>query len=184
MAEVVGTLTAEVRAVLLDLARRAVTRFVAGGDRIEPPGGIEPLAEPRGVFVTLRLAGELRGCIGTLGASAPLGRAIVDNAIAAASQDPRFAPVTMAELEAIEVEVSVLSLTELCQPEDVIPGEHGLIVAHRGRRGLLLPQVAREYGWDRERFLSETCRKAGLPADAWRHGAVIERFSAEVISES
>jgi len=98
-------------------------------------------------------------------------------------EDPRFPPVRAAELDMLQLEISVLSPMFTIAPEDVVVGKHGLLISHGGRRGLLLPQVAPEWGWDRETFLAQTCRKAGLPPDQWRHGAKIEAFTAEVFGE-
>ncbi len=106
-----------------------------------------------------------------------------ETARAAAFQDPRFPPVTIDELSEIQLELSVMSLLKPIAPEDVVVGIHGLVVSQYGRRGLLLPQVAREWGWDRETFLSQTCVKAALPPNAWKAGATLEAFTAEVFSE-
>jgi AmmeMemoRadiSam system protein A len=125
----------------------------------------------------------LRGCIGYVVAASPLYLAVIETAAAAAFEDPRFMPVNEAEEPHLQIEISVLSLLAPIPPEKVEVGRHGLMISYHGRRGLLLPQVPVEWGWDRERFLSETCRKAGLPADAWRRGAAIEAFTAEVFSE-
>jgi AmmeMemoRadiSam system protein A len=104
--------------------------------------------------------------------------------IAAATEDPRFIPLTMEELPETDIEISVLSpIEEVKTIEDIQVGIHGLVIGHKGRRGLLLPQVPVEYGWDRKRFLEETCRKAGLPANAWQKGAKIESFTAFVFGE-
>jgi AmmeMemoRadiSam system protein A len=139
---------------------------------------------PSGVFVTLHRFGQLRGCIGQLGSDRPLQAATVLAASAAAADDPRFPAVAPSELPTIALEISVLS--PLQPVEDVMEievGRHGLIVERGNRRGLLLPQVATEWGWDRDTFLSQTCVKAGLPADAWRRGVTIWRFEAEVFGE-
>ena len=118
--------------------------------------------------MTLRLAGRLRGCIGTLGAGWPVGRAVVHAAGLAALDDPRFRPVGSAELADLDVEVSVLTPTRpLEEPGDFEPGRHGIVVEARGRRGLLLPQVATEMGWGAAEMLAAVCEKAGLRPDAW-----------------
>jgi len=103
---------------------------------------------------------------------------------AAALEDPRFDPVSGAELDSLQLEISVLSPMFEIAPEDVVVGRHGLMMSYGGRRGLLLPQVPVEVGWDRETFLSQTCRKAGLPLDQWKKGAKIEAFTAEVFGEA
>ncbi len=141
------------------------------------------LAEERGVFTTLHLGGQLRGCIGYVIATSPLYEAVIETASAAAFEDPRFMPVNAQEAEHLQIEISVLSPMFPIQPEDVEVGKHGLLVSFQGRRGLLLPQVPVEWGWNREQFLSETCRKAGLPMDMWRRGAQFEAFTAEVFGE-
>ncbi|HSE43448.1 MAG TPA: AmmeMemoRadiSam system protein A, partial [Acidobacteriota bacterium] len=141
--------------------------------------------EPRGVFVSLKLNGELRGCIGYMEALMPLGKAIIHCAIQSATQDPRFPPLNFPELELVKIEISVLSpLEKIEDPNLVEVGTHGLVIAAGNRRGLLLPQVPGEWGWDRETFLNYTCRKAGLPSDAWRDPETsIYIFSAEVFRE-
>jgi AmmeMemoRadiSam system protein A len=143
------------------------------------------LAAKGGAFVTLHVRGTLRGCIGHIAADDALGQVVPRCAIAAASDDPRFPPLTASELPAIEIELSLLGpLEPIAGPEDFEIGRHGLVVELGWSRGLLLPQVATEWKWDREMFLSQTCRKAGLPADAWRKGAKLWRFDAEVFDEA
>ncbi len=137
----------------------------------------------RACFVSLHSAdGGLRGCIGTLEPRGALGESVVQMAVSAGQKDPRFTPVGADELPGLSVEISVLSPHEpVSGPGDVEVGRHGLLVRGRGRSGVLLPQVASEYGWDPETFLAQTCRKAGLPATAWRDPDVrVWRFSAEV----
>ncbi|HEX8027018.1 MAG TPA: AmmeMemoRadiSam system protein A, partial [Vicinamibacterales bacterium] len=147
----------------------------------------DDLKRPSGAFVTLHTAhGDLRGCIGSIQPVAPLWRAVSSNAIHAAMRDPRFESVSgVAELASLQLEISVMSpIVLVTDIEEIVVGRDGLIVSRRGRAGLLLPQVATEYGWDRETFLRHTCTKAGLPHDAWRSADTrIERFSAEVFSE-
>jgi AmmeMemoRadiSam system protein A len=141
-------------------------------------------AQPGAAFVTIHRRGELRGCIGHLEADEPLGRVIWDCAVSACSADPRFPPVTASELPDLEIELSLLGALEPAKsPADIIIGRHGLVVERGRRRGLLLPQVATEWAWDRETFLAQTCHKAGLPRDAWKHGALIWRFEAEVFRD-
>jgi AmmeMemoRadiSam system protein A len=140
--------------------------------------------ERRGVFVTLRTHGELRGCIGVPEPVSPLFQAAQECALSAARSDPRFFPITQVELPDVKIEVSVLSPLEAVESIDsVVIGVHGLLLNHQGRRGLLLPQVPVEHGWDRESFLEQLCRKAHLPATAWKEGAMIRRFSAFVFGE-
>jgi len=142
------------------------------------------LKEQRGAFVTLHENRELRGCIGMVIARGPLDETVREMARAAAMEDPRFPAVTEAELKSLQLEISVLSPMFEIAPEDVVVGRHGLMVSCGGRRGLLLPQVAPEWGWDRETFLAQTCRKAGLSPEQWKHGATLEAFTAEVFGES
>lgn len=141
------------------------------------------LAEPRGAFTTIYLQRNLRGCVGYVHALAPLHRTVIETARGAAFEDTRFAPVTLEEARELQVSLSVLSPLETIGPQDVEIGKHGLLVSQRGRRGLLLPQVPVEHGWDRVTFLEQTCRKAGLPVDAWTSGARIEVFTAEVFGD-
>jgi AmmeMemoRadiSam system protein A len=134
--------------------------------------------------VTLHIGGKLRGCIGVIDPDEDLGKSIVRTSAEAALEDPRFQSMQAYELEKVEVEVSLLSEMQLTTPGEIEVGRDGLLVAVGGRRGLLLPQVAIEHHLDRERFLGETCLKAGLPRDAWKEpGTRIYRFSCEVFSE-
>jgi AmmeMemoRadiSam system protein A len=141
------------------------------------------LAQPRGVFTSLHLGGELRGCVGYVLPIAPLYRAVAETARAAAFDDTRFYPVTAEEAPHLEIELSILSVPKPIHPEAVEVGRHGLVISVAGHRGLLLPQVPVEQQWDRTTFLEQTCRKAGLPLDAWQKGATIEAFTAEVFGE-
>ena len=142
------------------------------------------LARPAGAFVTLHKGGDLRGCIGHIEATEPLGKVVGRCAVAACSSDPRFPPVTPGELDAIDLEISLLGpLEPIAGPQDIVVGRDGLVVERGWQRGLLLPQVATEWGWDPETFLAHTCEKAGLPRDAWQNGAKVWRFQAEVFGE-
>jgi uncharacterized protein len=135
--------------------------------------------------VTIHHRGELRGCLGRVEAAGPLERTIRSLAAALADSDPRFDPVRGDELDAIAIEISVLTLPLPVESIDqVIVGRHGLIVERGSRRGLLLPQVAAEHRWDAATFVAHTCLKAGLPTDAWRHGAQVLIFEAQVFGES
>jgi AmmeMemoRadiSam system protein A len=180
----------EAKRVLLELAREAVVATARGAPRPavpEPVGRLPELAAPRGAFVTLRGAqGDLRGCIGTTAATRPLGEVVVEMAEAAASRDPRFPPVDPAELPGLHMEVSVLyPLEPVSALDEVQIGAHGLVAEGFGRRGLLLPQVASERGWDVETFARQTCVKAGLPPTAYRDtGVRLYRFRAEVFEEA
>ncbi|HUD71688.1 MAG TPA: AmmeMemoRadiSam system protein A [Dongiaceae bacterium] len=169
---------------LLQTARAAILAVLGerpGGTPAAPPQGLEA-RHP--VFVTLHVAGRLRGCIGTLSGTEPLRTAVADCARAAAFEDPRFAPLGKGEVQELTLEISVLGPRRpLADPAALRLGEEGLVVTSGGRSGLLLPQVATEQGWDVVEFLEATCRKAGLPLTAWRDGARVERFAAQVFRE-
>jgi len=141
------------------------------------------LSESRGVFTTLYLHGELRGCVGYALPITSLYRGVIETARGAAFDDPRFRPLTLEEFPDLKVSLSVLSPLFPISAADVTTGRHGLVVTMGARRGLLLPQVPTEQGWDRIMFLKQTCRKAGLPEDAWQKGASLEAFTAEVFGE-
>jgi AmmeMemoRadiSam system protein A len=176
-------LTTEERAALLRFARETVASRVAGAAPPAPVSLQAPL-DHSGAFVTLYVSRELRGCIGFPGSAKRLDDVVGHCAVAAATEDPRFPPLTAAELPAVDLEISVL--TPIRRVEDLAEievGRDGLIAQDGFRKGLLLPQVATEQGWDRDTFLSHTCLKAGLRPDAWRTGAKISRFQAEVFSE-
>jgi AmmeMemoRadiSam system protein A len=175
---------AEQRA-LVEIARDAVTGSVTG--RPAPvPIESDAIPEASGAFVTLKKHGQLRGCIGTLECRRTLAEEIARVAVSAAREDPRFEPVRASELDDLDIEVSVLGPLEEIDPRDpdaIVIGRDGLVVEQGKRRGLLLPQVAPEWGWNRDEFLAHTCRKAGLPPDAWKNGAKVYRFVAEVFGD-
>ncbi len=172
------------RALLLQVAREAIAAHV-GAAPAHVPGDVDVLTRLGGAFVTLHKNGDLRGCIGHVDATEPLGRVVPRCAVAAASTDPRFPPMVPGELDVIDIEISLLGpLEPIAGPADIIIGCHGVVVERDWQRGLLLPQVAVEWGWDAESFLAHTCHKAGLPTDAWRTGASLWRFEAEVFSEA
>lgn len=143
------------------------------------------LSLPGGAFVTIRINGNLRGCIGYIQAPMPLAEIVAEVAEKAALEDPRFPPLTLRELEQTQVEISVLSpLQRISDISGIVVGKHGILLELHHARGLLLPQVALEYGWDRETFLDNTARKAGLSRDAWKDpDAAIYIFTAEIIQE-
>ena len=177
-------LTEQDRKTLLRLARQAFEDGVCGAfEPRELPHPAPALIECRGAFVTLRKHGELRGCIGYVQSSAPLYKTIQECAVAAALGDPRFRPVTPDETPLLHLEISVLTTPEEVAPDQIVIGQHGLIISRGFRRGLLLPQVPVAWNWDREQFLEQTCLKAGLPSGAWRNGARIEAFTAEIFEE-
>lgn len=177
------------KARLLQIARDTLERIAQGQ---EPPT-VEEVEEAellamRGVFVTLRKGGHLRGCIGFAETNTPLFQTVMAATVASATRDPRFEPVTEEERADVRIEISVLSTIESLADVNLIAiGRHGLVVqAAKGQSvvsGLLLPQVASEHGWSREEFLRQTCLKAGLPADEWQQGAEVFSFTAEVFGE-
>ena len=173
--------------LLLEVARRALIAAVERRDPFENLPDEASLRQPAGAFVTLRCRGRLRGCIGQLapGQGQGLVHVVAYAARSAALEDPRFDPVGSHELVEIEIELSVLSQAEAIAPSQIEAGKHGLIVERGWQRGLLLPQVAIECRWGAQRFLEETCVKAGLERDAWQHSATrILAFTADVFSES
>lgn len=179
-------LSGEARAELLALARGTLEAHFRG----EPPPRLASdraatFGEPRGLFVSLHRQGRLRGCIGTLAPTGDLTRVVSEFALRAALEDPRFPPLEASELPECALEISVLTAPRpVAAAEEIVIGEDGLILELGGRRGLLLPQVATEWGFDRERFLAEVSVKAGLPPAAWRHReARLFAFRAEVFSE-
>ena len=170
---------------LLVLARKAIVEAVSRGElpKTIPHEGI--FGERRGVFVTLHVRGELRGCIGTTENDERLGDATVRCAASAALHDPRFPAMCGEELGELHIEISVLSPLAPIRPEEIEIGRHGLVVSDENHRGLLLPQVAPEHGLNREQFLAETCRKARLPQEAWRWTSTrIQGFTCEVFSDA
>jgi len=177
-----GDFSAQERNFLLRVAHQSIEAVFDQREMSLDP--LSPrLAEPRGAFTTIYCRGGLRGCVGYVLPAKPLYRTVAETARAAAFDDPRFAPITREEAAVIDISLSILSLLFPIRPEEVEVGRHGLVVAQAGHRGLLLPQVAVEHGWDRFTFLQETCRKAGLPADAWKHGATLQAFTAEVFGD-
>jgi AmmeMemoRadiSam system protein A len=174
--------TDEERATLLQLAHDAILSVLENRDP-QPFAPSPHLAEPRGAFTTVYSNRQLRGCVGYPTATVPLYQTVMETARASAFDDPRFAPVTLSEAQQLQISISVLSPVSPIRAEDVIVGRHGLIISQHGRRGLLLPQVPIEHGWDRITFLEQTCHKAGLPLNAWNSGASIEAFTAEVFAD-
>ena len=172
------------RRKLLALARAALTEAVLH-DRVPDlplPEGC--LAEAAGAFVTIHHQGRLRGCVGLSGRSLSLGETVVQSAASAARNDPRFTAIGAGEVSEVEIEISVLSEARAIAPGAIEVGTHGLLVVRGRHRGLLLPQVAVERSWAAPRFLEETCRKAGLGPDAWRHPETeILAFTAEIFCE-
>ena len=178
-------LSSEERSLLLRLVRDTLSARFRGEPLPEPPIPEGPLTELRGAFVTLKEKGQLRGCIGHVVGLEPLWKSVRSNAINAAFHDPRFSPLEPDELPRVKIEISALTpLEEVASPDEIEVGLHGVMIEKGLYRGLLLPQVAVEYGWDRETFLDYTCRKAGLQPGCWKdQDARISVFSAEVFSE-
>lgn len=180
-------LNPEQRSQLLRIARESIQAMLDGHrPQLDLAALDDDLRSPSGAFVTLNeRTGELRGCIGSIEAQAPLAHAVSTSAINAAFRDPRFYPVRREELPNLHIDISVMSpIVPVSSIDEIEVGRDGLIISRGSRAGLLLPQVATDYGWDRETFLSQTCVKAGLPPDAWHSpGCKIEKFSAEVFGE-
>lgn len=178
------TLSSGQKTFLLDLARRTVSFYLETGGSLKEDSVDPLLLEKRGAFVTLKVEDELRGCIGYPLPHKSLLETIIDCAIAAASQDFRFAPIKKEELSRLNIEISVLTLPrKIKDVSEIKIGEHGIILSKKSHRGLLLPQVPVEWDWDLETYLRHGCLKAGLPEDEWKKGATIEIFSAQVFSE-
>jgi AmmeMemoRadiSam system protein A len=172
----------EERRLLFQLAHHAIAARLDGRDLDTTPP-TEHLAQLRGAFTTLHLRRELRGCVGYVFPLYSLYRTVAETAVAAAFQDVRFPPVTAQEASELKIEISVLSPLRPISADQVEVGRHGLVITFGVCRGLLLPQVPSEHGWDRETFLCQTCVKAGLAPDSWQRGARIEAFTAEVFEE-
>jgi len=178
----------EARERLLALARRAIREYVLENRTPDLLPSRQP-GERRGAFVTLHIGGRLRGCIGRLDSPDPSETLVAVCAVLAATRDPRFPPIHAHELNALEIEISILAPPEIVPAGEVLNrleiGVHGVAITLEGHRGLLLPQVAPEQGWNALRLLEETCRKAGLSSQAWRDPAArIELFTAEIFSEA
>ncbi len=174
--------TPEERKTLLRIARDSIQAELTGKSPPKVGNLTDRLKEPRGAFVTLQKHGELRGCIGHMVTSRPLYETIAEVAVAAAVHDPRFPPVTADEFKELNLEISVLTpLRRISNVEEIQVGTHGILMERGSAGGVLLPQVATEYGWDRKTFLENTCLKAHLPIDAWKDERTeIYIFSAEV----
>lgn len=183
MTKVAG-LTDTEKALLLYIARESIASALEGRAPRFPQEIPEGLLEPLGAFVTLHKHGALRGCIGTFEAQGPLYLTVAEMARSAAFNDPRFPPLSPEELPEVDIEISVLSPMWQGRPEEVEVGKHGIYIVRGFHRGVLLPQVAVEYGWDRETFLDHTCLKAGLAPGCWRDPETeIYLFTCEVFGE-
>jgi AmmeMemoRadiSam system protein A len=176
--------TPQERAALVAVARAALTAAAWGTPLVEPHADVPPrLTVPAGTFVTLYRGKDLRGCIGSVEPQGPLATLVAHMATAAATRDPRFAPLAPEELDGLRVEISVLSPTHAVAADDVDPATHGVCISHAGRHAVFLPQVAVRHGWDRETLLAELCTKADLPPDAWRDASVVLRVFTVVTIE-
>jgi len=184
MSENYGYLNDEEKKFLLQLARQSINHYLKTREMLETKVDNPKLKEKQGAFVTLKVDGELRGCIGYPLPYKPLYQTIIEMAVAAATEDYRFPPLTEDELDGLTIEISVLTLPrKINKPEEVVVGKHGIIITKGLNKGLLLPQVPEEYGWDLETYLNHGCLKAGLPPDEWKKGVTLEVFEAQVFSE-
>jgi len=182
----IRALSAAEKKELLTIARHTIETFVKTGKAPDIITKDTRLNETEGAFVTIREHGALRGCIGSIIGQEPLYQTVRDMAVAAASQDPRFSPVTAVELKDIDLEISVLSKpVQVRDASEIQLGKHGVIVSEGGHQGVFLPQVADETGWSKEEFLSQLCsQKAGLPPDAWKNpDTALYVFTADVFAE-
>lgn len=169
---------------LLKLARQAIAHFLKTRENLKIKTADKVLKEKRGAFVTLRVNEELRGCIGYVLPTKPLYETVIEVGTLAATQDFRFEPLNLEELDETKIEISVLSLPQPIEdPKKIEVGKHGIIISKAFHKGLLLPQVPLEYNWDLETFLKHGCLKAGLDEDEWKRGAKIEIFQAQVFSD-
>jgi AmmeMemoRadiSam system protein A len=179
-----NVLSPEQQKFLLDVAHLSIQNYLDKGKTQEVETDDPELQEKRGAFVTLKVEDQLRGCIGYAIPHKSLQETIIDCAIAAASQDYRFPSITKEELDRLKVEISVLTLPrKIDDISEIKIGDHGIIISKGMNKGLLLPQVAVEWNWDVETFLNHGCLKAGLTENAWRKGAKIEIFSAQVFAD-
>lgn len=178
-------MTATTTQILLNIARTAIEHEINGQPYTPPPREEQSLNERSGCFVTLKMNNQLRGCIGNFQSRRPLYQEVALMAVAAATQDPRFPPLTSPGLESVRIEITILSpLERISGPDDITIGLHGIYLEHGVNRGVLLPQVASEQHWDALTFLRQTCNKAGLSTDKWHDPETeIYRFSGEIIAE-
>lgn len=171
--------------LLLTIARTTIDSYISNKSVPALPEANPALEEQRGCFVTIKKDGALRGCIGTFTSDKPLRQTVQEMAVSAATRDPRFYPMKQTDLADYHLEISVLSpLRKIDSIDEIIVGEHGLYMEKNIARGVLLPQVATEFGWDRETFLRQTCLKAGLRPDEWQDGVTIYIFSADIFGDN
>jgi AmmeMemoRadiSam system protein A len=178
-------LTKEEQQQLLKIARDTIVSYVTNGIVPQVESVTDELTQTRGCFVSIKQHSKLRGCIGNFVSDQPLYKLVQEMAVSAATRDPRFYPMKQDDLGSFELDISVLSpLRKIADVEEIQVGVHGIYIIKNSNRGVLLPQVATEYGWDRDTFLKQTCHKAGLPEDAWQMGCDIYIFSALVFGEN
>lgn len=176
--------TAGEKKELLKLARTTIYNYLKDNKKEYPASDNRKFLEKRGVFVTLHKKGDLRGCIGYPLPIKPLIEAVVDNAVSSSTEDYRFQPVTLKELDDIDIEISILTIPKKVDSyTDVQVGRDGIIISKGFRKGLLLPQVPVEQGWDLEQYISYGCMKANLRMDEWKKGVEIETFQGIVFGE-
>ena len=169
---------------LLKIARGTIVAYVSNGNVPAIATSLPGLSLHSGCFVTIKKQGELRGCIGNFVSDQPLYLLVQEMAVSAATRDPRFYPMKKDDLADFTIDISVLSpLARADSVEEIQVGVHGIYIVKGSYCGVLLPQVATEYGWDRDQFLQHTCVKAGLPQDAWQGECDIYIFSAQVFGE-
>lgn len=177
-------LTSEEQIELLKIARDTIVEYVTTGKMPVVAPTAPGLQLHSGCFVTIKSQGSLRGCIGNFVSEQPLWHLVQEMAVSAATRDPRFYPMKVADLAAFTLDISVLSpLVKAASVDEIQVGVHGIYIVKGSYRGVLLPQVATEYGWTRDQFLQNTCVKAGLPPDAWLGVCDIFIFSAQVFGE-
>jgi len=178
-------LTKKEQRELLKIARNTIVGIVSVGKVPVISATSAGLQNMNGCFVTIKQHGQLRGCIGNFVSEKPLYQMVQEMAVSAAIHDPRFYPMKEPDLGAFDLEISVLSpLEKIGSVDEIVVGKHGLYIVKKSYRGVLLPQVATEYGWDRGTFLMHTCLKAGLPENAWEKDCEIYIFSAQVFGEN
>lgn len=177
-------LTVKEQKELLRIARETIVAWVTTGTVPAVQPSSNGLNATNGCFVTIKRSGQLRGCIGNFVSDSPLCKLVQEMAVSAATRDPRFYPMKQPDLADFDLEISVLSpLEQISSVEEIEVGKHGIYIVKGSCRGVLLPQVATEYAWDRETFLRHTCLKAGLPENAWQKECDIFIFSALVFGE-
>jgi len=177
-------LTQAEKRLLLGTAREAIVSFITTGSVQNREVAAENLQSRQGCFVSIKMNGKLRGCIGNFISDKPLIQLVQEMAVAAATKDPRFYPMKKQDLADFTVEISVLSpLQKIADIEEIEVGTHGIYLERNFHRGVLLPQVATEYGWDRDAFLQQTALKAGMGRDDWKENTDIYIFSAQVFGE-